>query len=292
VKAPLELEALAYLPPEYQLLAGLHLRELLQDPTGKRLLADPLPGLDLLLKRTGLRLDQIDHVAAAGQLDKRATRATVVVRTILPYDQQTVSQAVQPAKASLRQKQPLFQFALPTPGTGYLWCVDERTLILAFVLETANPDPLHDVPATPQPARELPTPLLKRAATERLDRQSRLWLAVDLEAATVLGDLLALAGGMPKDLAPLAKVKALTAGVYPQDGVTLLAQLYTGDPKAAKAVESLLEARRWPEAKSYKVEGPPPGETAVAAQWVTLQVRSDAETMRDLLERIRNMKRK
>jgi hypothetical protein len=92
--APAELAALGYLPDDTDMIVAVHVSEALDDPAGRDLLRSVgLGGKDApdMEKWTGLKLDDIDHLALGLKLDADLlTRFVLVAQARRPIDQQRV----------------------------------------------------------------------------------------------------------------------------------------------------------------------------------------------------------
>ncbi len=139
--APADLAALGFLPDDTDLIAAVHMAEVLDDPTGRDLLQRiglGAPGGVDLEKWTGLRLDDIDHAALGLRLDGDLfTRFTLVVRARLPIDQQHVRDVLKTTARQDIDGRPVYPFVLET-GLPVLakvgasaWFADETTLVIA-----------------------------------------------------------------------------------------------------------------------------------------------------------------
>src|SRR5207302_2196471 len=122
VQSPGALAGLGFLPPDVNVVAGVHVAELLKDPAGKKLLEAPrAPLLDLLLgaveKWTRLTPEQVASIALGTQIKDKIPQLTVVVETRLPYDPDELARALRPIVPTLQRGKPLFRFTL-APGEG------------------------------------------------------------------------------------------------------------------------------------------------------------------------------
>jgi hypothetical protein len=298
VRSPAELSALGYLPPDASLVAGVQVAALLQEPVGKTLLREPYPPLVdravRLLEKLGLTLEDLDHAVAA-LVDGATMPALIcVVRTRGPYDLEKLAVAVKTAKSSVHEKRPLYEFTLEPIGEALLWSADEQTLIFAARLtqpavgaaEKAPAALLTSIPTRAQPFEEHLSPALKGLFQERLAKQSQLWAVADLANKSALGKLTWLLPPGPL-WSSAEPVKRFAVGVFPQEGMTLLASVFMGEAKAAGELKKRLQEIDLPKGVTLRAEGPPPGEILAEAQWVTVQVRASAEGIREALGRFR-----
>src|SRR5262249_43294799 len=90
--APASLPTLGYLPPDTDLVAGVHVGELLSDPAARDFVTALQLGsanidLSIIPKWTGLRLQDVDHVVLGLRIQGQLIpRFNLVVRTNRPYD--------------------------------------------------------------------------------------------------------------------------------------------------------------------------------------------------------------
>ena len=97
-------------------------------------------------------------------------------------------------------------------------------------------------------------------------------------------------GLLPKDQAPLFRmVKSFALGITPhEDGeATVAGSFQTGDAEATPQLAKYLESIDLQGAKSQKVVTPPADVKDDAEQWVTWQMRTDAETLREALAKMK-----
>jgi hypothetical protein len=184
--APALLAGLGYLPPGTNVVAGVHVEELLARPAGKELRGQGITiggvalRLDSVKERIGLSANEIDHLLLGVQMreDKDlewTPPAYLVVRTRKPYDGDSV-------KKALRASRP---HDLPAPEGGkrsvysakiqdvplLLWLADEQTFVLGLFTK------MEDVPLTPQEgASQLPSEL-RQVLDQRLRAGVPVWLA-------------------------------------------------------------------------------------------------------------------
>jgi hypothetical protein len=271
---------LGFLPAQCNVLAAINVAELMKNPTSRRLLDPPRPApLDLVLDRlerwTGLTVNDLDHIVLGAEIKSELPPLFVVVQTRHPYAPGKVAAALAPAQPTRHRQKLLVRFPLKPTGEGLLWCHSERVLVLVLCLDAAMTDDLDAIAPRPRPGTEGFAASLRAVLDQRLPSTSALWLAGHFEEPSALGDLLALTGKKSAELDLLLRVKTFSVAVQPHDGLTLTGHFFTGDVKTAQRLRTLLEARRWPDAQSYKVEAPPPEVAEPDAQWVTLQARGD-----------------
>jgi hypothetical protein len=285
VHSPEELPALGYLPPEAAIVGGIQVAALAEDPVGKILLEAPYPPViaqaSLLLKSAGLKIEDLDHAAVAMVEGKMFPDIVFVARTRVPYDLEKLSQATQPARASVYQKRPRFDFPWLPLGAVTLWAADEHTLVYVLRLTDdanagAGDQVLRGLALPPRTASEVLAPALRQLIEDRIPRHSLLWLVGDFEnkAFKLTKDL-----PLPKPRwLPLDRVQRFGVGALPLEGLTVIASLLAKDEKSAAEMQALFEKTAPPAGVTLKVQGPPPGEA-----WVMVQWRADAEGVRRLV---------
>src|SRR5262245_24872304 len=150
--APLDLTALRYLPADCDVLLGIHMAEVLQEPAGRELLNLELPGLGTVEQSvlqkverlTGLAMLDVGHLVLAARVNHKVIppRLLIVVRTRAPYDQGRVCDRLRATTHPQAAGRPLYRFQqelLPLYDTGVLACPDEQTLVLGWqVLDLAD----------------------------------------------------------------------------------------------------------------------------------------------------------
>jgi hypothetical protein len=291
-RRPLELTALGYLPKNSQLVAGIHVAEMLNDKAGKQLLAEPRPALldwaiQQITRTSALKLEDLDHIVLASAFDAHFPQLVMIVKTRPPIDLQKIAEA-RPRKSKLHEEKPLYEFTLDPFGEALVWNIDERTLIYVIRVDAVGTQHLHGLSATPRKLDEGLSAPLQKAMKERLPRHPYLWAAGRLDNLGMAKDWLPLIVGARAELASLKEIRIFTLGVEPVEGLTLKGDFQLANAKSAAAFKSLLEGVRLDGARSQKVESSPANE---AEQWVSWQVRGDVSAMRELLNRGKGTKK-
>jgi hypothetical protein len=224
--APGDAPTLGYLPADTNLVAGVHLADLRKHALGKQLLEPPRPALfesalALVGERTGLKAREIDHVIFGTTLKGELPQLTAVVRTTRPYRLEDLAGKF-PAAPLRHHKKPLFRFKGNPTGGGFLWCPDDRTLVMTVRLDLPKIEDMGAVPATPRPGADgLPEPL--RPVLEQRLRHSAVWLAGFMSQPQPL-EALSPWAPMPKELALLlTQARTFSLGIQLQEKLTLLA---------------------------------------------------------------------
>jgi hypothetical protein len=292
-RRPMELAGLAYLPKDCQLIAGLHIAEMLNDKTGQALLAEPRPTLldwsvKQITRTTGLKLSDLDHIVLATAFDANFPQLVMIVKTRPKISLEKIADA-RPIHARQHEEKPLYEFSLEPLGAALVWCIDEYTLIYVVRLDAPQPEHLRGLSATPRKIDEAVPGVLAKIMNERLPGRPYAWAVGRLDQLGPMKDFLPLALGAKADPGPIKELQTFALGLEPVDGLTLKGEFRFPSAKTASAFKTFLEAAKIDGARSQKVEAVPPEEPE---QWVTWQVRGDAAMMRDLLNRGKEVKKK
>ena len=288
-RKPAELLGLAYLPEGTTIVLGVHLAALSDDPTGQALLREPRPAqiepMLRVVERIGLKPADIDHIVAGTAVRELPPEQTTVIVTRKPYSRSEIETAVkkESVSTSTHQSKPLFKYKeSPNPK---LWLAEPRVLVWT-TLKTEDLDRIKPTPKDP-PASLAPT--TRAALVDRLGKQSRLWVVGALESARKPIEFGLGLGLLPKAQAPLLRLtKSFAIGVslHDEGEASLLGSFHTGDAEATPKLAKFLESIDVSGAKSVKVVSPPADVQDPAEQWVTWQMRADANTLRDVLGKL------
>jgi hypothetical protein len=216
---PLQLAALGYLPGDVNVLAAVHVAELLRLPGGRQWFDQPLSvgGVEIPLTNlaawTGVPRDELDHVVLGVAIPPNLGRAValprvyLLVRTLHPYRLSEVLTQLQHGdviKATEAPPRTLYQVRLPTPaGKVWLWNADERTLIVSLL----GDDTLEKVPFRPAPRGGQLMEEIRSGLVDRVGSPAPLWMIGHLDRPLPLGEP-ASASKDAKD--KLAGLKGLT----------------------------------------------------------------------------------
>jgi hypothetical protein len=292
-RRPTELSAFGFLPPDSQVIAALHIAEMLNDKqTGKALLAEPRPALldwsaRHITRTTGLKFEDLDHIVFASALDLQSLQLVMIVKSRMPVSPEKIAE-MRPKKSSLHEDRPLYEFSFDPLGEALLWCVDDRLLIYVVRLDEPRVEHLRGLTVTPRKVGEtIPAPL-RKVMDERLPKHPFAWAVGRLDKLDVAKAWLPLVLGAKGDIGPLKDVQTFALGVEPIEGLTLKGEFQLPSAKSAAAFKSFLEDVKIDGARSQKVEAPPPTEPE---QWVSWQVRGDPVALRELLNRGKDAKK-
>jgi hypothetical protein len=306
VVAPADLGGLGYLPPSTDVVIGLHVAEAMQDPAGRAFLgrfhpadlwrgrADNQPGLDTgsLEQWTGLSLDDIDHVVVGlTTKDRLIPRLVLVVQTRGRYDAEKVRAALK-ASRSPEPGRLLYRFQLQKPPLeAVLWFAAERTLLVGL-----SPEDLQEVPDTPRPGVDHLAAPLQMMLKERMASGGQVWVIGHADDWDKTSARLLLAGMSKEGRQALENVRTFGAWLQFGEGLTLNESFRCRDARSAEELERYLVPPE-EERKPIKLLGGRPEMEAVARElartlkaarqdeWVTVQAKANADTVRQALER-------
>jgi hypothetical protein len=290
-----ELTGLGYLPPDVNVVAAVRVADLLKDAAGRDLLAPPRPAiLDLLLgaieKWTKLTPSQLDHIVVGTDVGPKFPQITLVVHTREPLAIAELAKALHPYTPTVHRGLPLFRFSLH-PGEGMLWRPQPNTLILLFRLDALKIEDLDAIPLSPRQGTDAPPPAVREIVAERIGKQSPVWIAGRVEDSAAVGELLSLAP-LPNGVEQFLKtIQAFGLSLAPQtaresaghEELALTGYFRATGGVQPDAVRKQLELWNSGNLTSFKVAAAPANLTGSEAQWVSLQIRGDAQSIRRLL---------
>jgi hypothetical protein len=177
--APARLTALGYLPADTNIVAGVHVAELLGEPAVREFLVASRPAgggwnLASLEHWTGLKLEEIDHAVLGLRVEDRLfPRITLIVQTRKPYQAGAIRQTLKAERSLERGKRTLYRFHINQSGIeAVLWCANECTLVF-----TIFPEDLDVVPTEPVPGVERLSPELQNLLGQQMHEGTQLWIA-------------------------------------------------------------------------------------------------------------------
>jgi hypothetical protein len=274
--APARLAALGYLPPESNVVAGVHVAELLLADTGRELLTRPLKvgGLELrfnsLERWTSLKLDELDHVVLGLRAEAPFDQpAVLVVRTRQPYDAEKVRAALKAEQLSVGGDKRLDRFEIKdTPFRPVLWCADDHTLVLALA-----PAHFTQVPLTPRRNIDHLPRAVQKVLEERVGPVGPLWLAGHIAAWEKIPWPTLLPGLKKEDLERWTSVRTFAVWLQAEKEIKVSAAIQCRDAGAAHALET------------YFTDGNKGWKTAREEAWLSLQWKTDLDGLRQGLAR-------
>jgi hypothetical protein len=290
---PAELAGLGYLPADSAVVAGLHLAELLHDPEGKQLWekvrGGPAgPALKFVEDRTGLKPEEIDHLVLGASPGEGPPGLVVVVRTVRPYSSEALARALEPAKPLQFRGRPVYRFQLSEfIGHGLLFRASDDTLVMHLGLLPAALGVLDAIPASPRKGSQGLPPTVRSLLADKLERGSLVWTVGSLDDLPAAADLARLGGAGGGNFRTFfGDLRAFSAGMRLQSGVTLGAALQGKDERASRELAALLEKDGPQGVDSFKVLGPGgKGWTKEQGDWVLVQVRAGPGAVAELLAR-------
>jgi hypothetical protein len=275
--APARLAALGYLPPKTDLVAGVHVAELMDDPAGRKLIEEPLKlgGREVRLAelpaKLGLDVQELDHFVLGMHLDEPLS-VVLVARTRQSYDALKVRQALNARSLpGTPNGRTLYQVTLPLGNlSALLWCADSNTFLVALARESlekatvpgqGSPDPL--------------TPEVREVLSQRVGPAGQLWAAGHSANWTRSAGTLLLSGLPGEWQQRLVTVHTFGIWAVATDkSVTLNAAARCGDARAAEALEKWLATR---------TAGKDAPNLARDGEWLSVQVRTGSDGFPSLL---------
>jgi hypothetical protein len=271
--APTHLAALEYLPPKIDLLAGVHVAELMEDPVGKKLINEPLKFGNTEVRladfpgKIGLGVHDLDHFVVGMRVDEPLS-VVFVIRTKQAYDGHKVREALH-ARSLPGAGRTLYEATFPAGNLpALLWCADERTLLIGLAresLEKAN------VPGEGKP--DALAPEVREVLNTRVRPLAQLWVVGHSTDWTKTAASLLLSR-LPAEWQERL-VAAHTFAIWTAvDGktVTLNAVARCDDDRAAEKLENWLADRGGKNAPRFARDG----------NWLSLQRSMDADAFRSL----------
>lgn len=255
---PARLPALLFLPEGMDVVAGLHVADLLASPVGAKVKGEALRlagkefSLDDVEKWLGVPAGNIDHlVIGAALAEVRVPPPVVVVlRTKTPLGVNRLREALRAGPAKESGGRSVSQGGLAGLPVE-LWIPDPKTAVIGTTLEK--------VPVRKAEGLERIAPPIRSTLQERLAGGMGVW-AVAHSEAWHQSPLLPLLPGTKSILgeSKLEDVKTLAAWVPASSPLRLQAAVKASDPEAAKRLE----------AEAAKVAGT---KAFVEKEWLTLQ---------------------
>jgi hypothetical protein len=148
IVAPSQLSGLGYLPPDTDVVVGLHVAELLAEKQGRDVLSALLTAAgfqDSDLRRwIGLQMDDIDHILLGMKIqDRLIPRITLVVHTRQAYDANYIRSVLKVGRRNERGERTIHRFAQSEISLeAGIWFADERTLVFGLTPEDFDEVPL------------------------------------------------------------------------------------------------------------------------------------------------------
>jgi hypothetical protein len=239
--APANLAALGYLPADTNVIAGIHVAELLENDATRVLLVNSgAPNWDMgqIERWTGIKMEDIDHAVLGLKLtnDRLLPRGTLVIETRRPYDTALLLKAMKAARKPKRHNRTLYRFTLDQPSiSGVLWLPSDRALVMSMLDEDFDP-----VPATPTPGVQRFSPSLVRLFDKELSAGTQAWLIGDVAEWDTTLSLLSVLGLKKEESAILAKVRTFGTWLRLHDEVDWKSMIACADSVAASELDAYL----------------------------------------------------
>jgi hypothetical protein len=262
--APAHLSGLRYLPADTNMIAAIHVADLLQSETGRNLLDRPGPFAQLE-QWIGLPAREVDHVIFGLKVDDRLLpRLIVIVETLRPFSKRELKEKL---KGSRFRDPEAIRF--PSDHT--------------FVMGLTSKD-LETIPKTPSAGINHLPPPIQTALRERIDKAARIWAvgtSDDWEKTVVLGYL----NSLPKETKDvLKKIQLFAIGLRMDQEMTLTAALKCSDEPAAQALERLLDKQKIEAIRDLTIKH----ENA----WVTVRGKTSTEQIRQAFNQTISVQKK
>lgn len=273
--SPADLGALGYLPADTNVIAAIHLTEVMQEEIGRELLSRfPLANLGLadVEKWTELKREDLNHVALGLKIDgSRKPRLVLVAQTNRPYQAARIIKALKAQPLPGGEKQ-LYQFTLEKPALkAVLWFPTDETLIVCLSAQDLEAVPLKPVIGGEQLAEPL-----RHLFRERMDKVNPAWVIGHLDNGDNLLKSLPIAGLLgtlkPEDRKALMGVRSFGIWIQLEAPLTVRATVSCTDEAAAQDLEQALDQWRLKKPEEYVIHR--------KEQWVTVQVKISGETLR------------
>jgi hypothetical protein len=269
-------EPLGYLPANTNLMAAVHVAQILRESSGRELLH--LPGahqgesfLDQFEKWIGLHSEDLEVLAAGLKVDDRLLpRLVLVCQTNRPIESGYLQKLEHQAQRLERKHKTLYRLAGQGSSLGYtLFHAAPNVLIAAL-----NPEDLDGVPTTPHPGLDhLPEPI-QHLLEHRVTPEAHAWIIGHAENwnRTVAGPLLAKwLGETPEQAAGL---QSWGISLRFAEAAHLDAAFHCRDEKSSRTLQVNLKAQWTPHLGQ---------EPQLEHGWVLLQGQSRPQLIRELL---------
>jgi uncharacterized protein YbaR (Trm112 family) len=274
--APDKLEALGYLPPGTDVVAALHMAELLALPAGQQLLRQPIPigggqyQAETLAGWTGLRPEDLDHLVVGMKMDESVPpRVLLVARTRAPFDRDQLRSRLAGERLANASKKGTFLFWSPGRQVQLaMYCPDDRTAVVAPL----SADHLQAVPDRPVADLEQLPEKLREVLRQRRELGSPAWLAGHVEDWARSPTKWVLPRLKKEAADRLTSLRTFAVFVQLERGLTVKAALRCKDAAAARALDDYLHGLPWAAKASWK--------TALDGPWLNVQVQTDLAALR------------
>jgi hypothetical protein len=250
--APLELDALRWLPADSDVIVAAHVAEALREAGGRQRLEKTFPllgsvggHLERIEALTGLHLEDIDHIVAGARVNSSQglPRIVVVVRTRSAYDARAVRAALKAREHPSARGRSLYMFQqelLPSHTQGLVSFPNKQTLVLGWAVNK-----LSDLPTRVRQGDEKLPGEITELLAGRGRPQGPVWIAGHSDNwPRALALLLALTRADQRQHDVLGKLRTFSAWLELAEGrTTLRAVVRCADGAGAEVVEKYLRDR-------------------------------------------------
>jgi hypothetical protein len=267
---------LGYLPSDTNVIASVHLTQLLKDPAGRefanQLTLGPTGlGLANIERLTGLKREDVNVAVLGLKMEaQQFPRVLLVVQTREPYDEAAVREALKTERQTERGQKTLHQFPGGIPlFKPAVWFASANILVICL----NKPEDFDAVPLTPHAGVDHLAAPLQVLLHDQLGRGSQAWLIAHADKWDEMFFKPRL--GLPGDREALAKVQ--TVGVWLRFDQTafLNAACRCNAPDAAEALRQYLIRRQVVDEKNVEVQ---------KDTWVIVQSPTSAEAVQRALK--------
>jgi hypothetical protein len=278
--APAKWRAVGYLPPDTDVIVGLHAAQIVSEPEFRRLFTGMLlnqTGFSNLTDLIGLDLNDINHAVVGLRVEGRVVpRLTLVLQTRRPYDGSKMLSDLRAHRPTERNGKTLYRFSPKQSNLELtLWQATERTLVAGII-----PEDLDEVPAAPIPGAAGLGESSRRLLGQ-MPEASALWAIAHVAGwPWTFGSLPFLAGLPNTELALLAKLRSLALWLESGDPIIWHLRVECADKESAEEIENYLSAKGLAPGKPLPLLSDRP-ETEVIAQELsrTLTRRRENESL-------------
>jgi hypothetical protein len=273
------LEGMRYLPLDTNLVAGVHVAELLQDPRSREFLDGfKIAALHFSPERleswTGMKREDIEYVLVGLKVEEQLLpRTTIIARSLAPLDAEALREKLKGVPAA-DGKPGRFHFKIVgTALDGEARCIPEERLLIIGLTR----GDLDAVPPQPHEGLTKLAPRLGTLLTQRIDKRARVWAAAQVGDWERTPATWWLNRQPESDRNTLKTVRSFATWILFEDPLVVRAEIESDDAEHAKALAKYLEALRTEEKAPFKVPTP-------MDAWVSLQGRVTAKAVQEAFQ--------
>jgi len=289
LRSPLELSGLDYLPLHCDVLAGIHVAQLLQHKEARKWLQSPRGmffdwTVGQVERWTTLKAQDLDEITVGIVLSGETPWAVLVAQTKLAHALQIgmkeKGSVARPSQWQHRGR-PVFRAPLDTVGERALWCAGDKTLVFVLKADKVEDEDLLQIPE-PTPKTSARSETLDEIMGRRLRGPQLLWVAADLSKLATPVPVLTFLPARESNL--LSKIEAFGLGLSHQEEPALMGHFKLKKTSDVRAVTEYLESFTSETILANRVEVPPPQAKLPDALWLTWQLRAMTSALPKLFE--------